>query len=46
MTEWDKVADGAAEQTDKELAAGLERLGNKDITGLFPDPATKRRFSA
>jgi hypothetical protein len=45
MTEWDKVADGAAEQTDKELAAGLEKLANKDITGLFPNPADRDKVA-
>ena len=42
-TDWGKVAGGAAEQTDKELADGLEKLANKDITGLFPDPADKAK---
>lgn len=38
-TDWGKIADGAADKTDKELAAGIERLITSDIGKLFPVPA-------
>lgn len=39
MTDWTKVGENAADKTDKELAAGIERLITSDIGKLFPVPA-------
>ena len=39
MTDWNNVAGGAAGKTDKELAAGIEKLMAADIGKLFPAPA-------
>lgn len=38
-TDWNKIAASAAEKTDKELAAGIEKLMGADIGKLFPAPA-------
>lgn len=38
-TDWNKAAQNAADKTDKELAAGIERLITSDISKLFPVPA-------
>lgn len=46
MTDWKKVGDEAAAKVDAELAAGLEKLGKRDISGLFPDPADKAKVDA
>ena len=42
-TDWGKVADNAGDKVDAELAAGLDRLCKKDLTGLFPVPADKAK---
>lgn len=39
MVDWSKVASESAEKTDKELAAGIEKLMAADIGKLFPAPA-------
>lgn len=39
VTDWGKAAENAADKTDKELAAGIERLITSDIGKLFPVPA-------
>lgn len=38
-TDWNKIGENAADKTDKELAAGIERLITSDIGKLFPIPA-------
>lgn len=38
-TDWEKVADGAMEKTEKELSAGIERLITGNLAKLFPNPA-------
>lgn len=38
-TDWNKIGENAADKTDKELAAGIERLITSDIGKLFPVPA-------
>ena len=43
-TDWGKVADNAGDKVDAELAAGLDRLSKKDLTGLFPVPADKAKI--
>lgn len=43
-TDWGKIADEAGDKVDAELAAGLDRLTKKDITGLFPAPADKAKI--
>ena len=45
-TNWDKAAEGAADKTDKELAAGIERLITSDIAKLFPVPADAAKVRA
>ena len=45
-TDWNKVGKEAAAKVDTDLAAGLEKLGKRDITGLFPDPADKAKVEA
>lgn len=39
MTDWNNIAGDAAGKTDKELAAGIEKLLSADIGKLFPAPA-------
>ena len=43
MTDWDNEADKAAKQTDKELAAGLDKLMAADLTALYPNEADRKR---
>jgi hypothetical protein len=43
MTDWGKVADNAGDKTDADLAAGLDRLSKRDISGLFPAPEDKAK---
>src|SRR3990167_1100285 len=45
-TNWDKVGENAADKTDKELAAGIERLITGDIGKLFPVPADAAKVRA
>ena len=41
MSNWDDIGKEAAEQTDKELAAGLDNLKNKNMAGLSRTPLTR-----
>lgn len=43
MQDWKKIANNAGDKVDAELAAGLDRLAKKDLTGLFPVPADKAK---
>lgn len=43
MTDWEKTAEGAADKTDKELAAGLDKLMAVNTAALFPVPADKAK---
>jgi len=45
MTNWGKVAGNSADKVDAALAAGLEKLKTKDISGLFPVPADKEKIA-
>lgn len=38
MTEWNNIAKKAAQETDAELEAGLEKLTKRDTGGLMPTP--------
>jgi len=46
MTDWDKVAGESAEQTDKELEAGLSKLLTIDTVKLFPNPIDREKVNA
>lgn len=45
MTDWNDVADGAGEKTDKELAARLDKLLTADLGKLFPNPADRDKVA-
>ena len=46
MTNWGDIAGGAADKTDKELAAGIEKLITGDIGKSFPVPADAAKVRA
>ena len=46
MTNWDDIAKNAAEETDSELEAGLQKLLKRDTAGLMPAPADQAALDA
>jgi len=45
MTDWEKVGEAAAEQTDKELEAGINKLLTINTTELFPEPVDREKVN-
>lgn len=43
MQDWDKQADKAADQTDEQLASGLDKLVKADLGALCPNPVDREK---